>query len=117
MKYQTFLYQKSTVYDACLKALKRRDFFVLSADPRTGSIHAITGDGYLSHKVEMSISIGEITSDTSCVHLNLQLIKKSFLKPFHENQSEEKFMDTLYNCITFGAVQFKEFCQRSMKAA
>ncbi|MBK7888926.1 MAG: hypothetical protein IPJ86_17030 [Bacteroidetes bacterium] len=117
MKNQSFLYQQKSVFNSCLKALRKRDYNILNSDCNRGIIQASTGNGFFEPKVLIEINVMEIADDSSHIKITSKLVKKSIFKRFQENLAEEKFLDTLYKFVTKESGFFPEFNQGILKAA
>ena len=92
----SFFYDANAVYEASLRALKRRDYKILKSDLDSGTIVAASKGGILKPKVSIEIKINQ--SDDNQTNMDIRsAVKKNWLTPDgYDAKAEHKLISTLY---------------------
>lgn len=92
----SFFYKADDVFNATVKALKRREFTILNADEKNKVIKARLKKGILNPVLMMELKVEQV-NDTQA---NLSIIAESkggFITPDdYEAKAEQKLINTLY---------------------
>lgn len=115
MKKQTFLYQKESVFKACVKALTKSNYTILSADATAGQIYATNGGGFLEAKIAIEISLEGIDSNHTSANICTRLLKTGLLKKTDMEAKESMFMDMLYRCMNARSSYYMTFNEESQR--
>ncbi len=92
----SFFYNADVVYLTSLKALKRRDYKIISFDEQEGLIKAKSRKGILKPEVTVEIKLSKIAENQT----NLDIISRSkrtwLSADGYEAKEENKLINTLY---------------------
>jgi len=109
MKTQSFLFDKETVFNSCIKALKKNDYHLIQVNADEGKLKALTGNGVITSKLEVEIKVEGARDNTALVDITAKMIRKGFVGKSSEFRAEEEFINTLYKYVTAGSQYFAEF--------
>lgn len=103
------MFDKETVFNSCIKALKKNDYHVIQANIYEGTIKALTGNGVITSKLEVDIKVGGTKDNGAQVDITAKMIRKGFVGKSNEFRAEEEFVNSLYKYVTAGSQYFAEF--------
>lgn len=91
-----FFFSADVVFDATVKALKRRDYKILKLDPENKEIKARFKRGILHPALSMDLKVENVTDTQTNLHI-LAESKGGFLTPHNfEANAEQRLVTTLY---------------------
>lgn len=99
MKKQSFLYQKESVFKACMKALGKQGYHVKEVSDENGTVRAIFGSGIWDAKVQIDIKLNELDSSSTDVTISVTIAKQGMLHKCSPDRIENQFIDMLYRCV------------------
>lgn len=117
MKKQSFLFKQESVFKACIKALTKREFNIVDSDVTEGLIQASSGGGIFEPKVVFEIKVEGTEENASSVNIHTRVLKQGLFGKKIDNDLEERFIDTLYKCISPRTSYFLEMNQMAASAA
>lgn len=92
----SFFYDADTVYSTSLKALKRREYKVISFDEEAGLIIAKSKKGLLKPQITVEIKISNHGENQTNVDIHSKIKKNWLTIDGYEAKEENKLINTLY---------------------
>ncbi len=92
----SFFYSSKLVYSTSLKALKRRDYKIISMDEEEGIIRAKSKKGFLKPEVQVEIKIKYINENQTNIDIHSRMKKTWLSIDGYDSKEENKLINTLY---------------------
>ncbi len=92
----SFFYNAKVVYSTSLKALKRRDYKIISFDEEEGTIKARLKKGVLRPEVTVEIKISKLNDNHTNVDIHSKFKSTWLSADGYEAKEEIKLINTLY---------------------
>lgn len=100
MKKQFFLFRPKSVFQACLKALKKSRAKIIQLDEGLYCIQAVICHSFVSDKINLDIRVVANSPEACCVEIKSTLERKGLINSRKSIQWEMEFLDTLFLVIT-----------------
>lgn len=92
----SFFYAPDVVFSTSLKALKRRDFKIISSDEQKGLIKAKSKGGILKPEITFEIKIHQMDSNHTNLDIEYKCKKNWLISEGYEGKVEHRLLKTLY---------------------
>jgi hypothetical protein len=115
MKKQTFLYQKESVFKACMKALGKNGYEIQQASTENGSLSAIRCSGFWDAKIALEIALEDLDFNRTGVNISVTISKQGILKKCNSEGLENQFIDMLYRCVNARSSYYMSLNEESQR--